>query len=379
MQSRIAAPLVALAFGALSAGTALAETPGPTGPRLPPIIYRGANLPPPSRSKPVPLVIALHGSSMSPASMEQISGLNQLADRYGFVVAYLGSQTPPRPAWTLSNLTTNLAYISQEIKQLTASEKLDHSRVYVTGFSAGAAMTFFVGCDLSSQVAAIGPVGTTSRWQDPCKLSRPVSIIHIIGSTELGGAAVTGTPILMPASAVASRWESLDGCSSAPSHASQYFTVTEDTWARCNDASAAASYVIQGGNHVWPPAAGADRYLDAARTIWGFFAAHPAMSATAPSVSVASVRIRHSQTQRWVRIAIRLRENAVVLRATLSYRSRRVAYRVFRLSRGQALDSLSIRKTAPAGRYRLTLVFTDGYGRHTTIVRIVTMSTLPAP
>lgn len=370
MKSRVAVGLIALmGVAMLPASHASADAACPAGPRLAPIIHRGSSLPPPAQSRAVPLVIGLHGSSSSPANFERNSGLDQLADRYGFVVAYLGSQTPTSSSWTLCDMSSNLAYISSEIVQLTASQNIDASRVYVTGFSAGATMSIFVGCNLSRQVAAIAPVAGAERWKDPCKLSRPVSILDIIGSAD--GASVTGTSVLMPVSAVAARWESADGCSTTPNQVIQYFTVTESAWSRCNDASAVASYVIEGGTHTWPPAAGADRYLNAGQAIWAFFSAHPGLSATQPSVALTALGARRSRAARWLRIAIASEENAVMVRETLSYRSRRVAFQVFDLSRGAIVNKIAIRRSARAGRYKLTLVFADGYGRQVTIVRTV--------
>jgi polyhydroxybutyrate depolymerase len=378
MKSTIAVGLIALAgIGMLPATHASADAVCPSGPRLAPIIHRGAKLPPPAQSGPVPLVIGLHGSSSSPAAFERNSGLDQVADRYGFVVAYLGSQTPTSSSWTLCDMSSNLAYISSEISQLTASQNIDPSRVYVTGFSAGASMTFFVGCNLSRQVAAIAPVAGAERWKDPCKLSRPTSMIDIIGSAD--GAALTGTSVLMSVSAVASRWESFDGCSTGPSQALRYFTITESTWSPCNDLSAVASYVIQGGTHTWPPAAGADRYLNASQVIWAFFSAHPGLSASQPSVSLTAFATRRSAVARWLRIALTSGENSVVLRATLSYRGRRVAYQVFDLSRGEVVKKMSIRRTARSGRYKLKLTFTDAYGRQVTIVHTVYVPTRTKP
>ena len=133
-----------------------------TGSRPPPVIHRPPNL---RLSAPAPLVIALHASGGRPAGFEATSGLDAVADRHGFVVAYLGSPEPTSPAWRLADMTSNLAYISSEIRSLTASENIDPKRVYVTGFSAGATMAFFVACQLSSQIDGFAPVSSTMRIQ----------------------------------------------------------------------------------------------------------------------------------------------------------------------------------------------------------------------
>src|SRR4051794_5029832 len=381
MKLRVALALEAglaavVVIGVLASESGPTPAACPSGPRLAPIIHRGANLAPPGQSKPVPLVIGLHGSGNTPAYLERQTGLDQVADRNGFVVAYLGSQTPTTPSWTRCNLSSNLSYISAEIDRLIDSQNIDPSRVYVTGFSAGATMSFRVGCALSRQVAAIAPVSGWMQNGEACRLSRPESMMLIIGTND--AAPINGTARLMSVSEVASLWQDLNGCNHLPSVDTTVGPVNERAWSQCDDASGVAEYVIQGGTHLWPPAKGADRYVNASQTIWAFFSAHPAASATAPSVELSSVGVRHSGVRRWVRIAMRVDENAVVLKARLSERSRPVASQVFDLSRGAGRQAiLSVPEKARQGRYKLTLVFSDRYGRRMTIVRTVNVTKPP--
>lgn len=373
MKLRMALALAAVvAVSLLSGGTAMADSACPTGPRLAPIIYRGANLPPPSQSKPVPLIIGLHGSSSSPAFFERNSGLDRIADAHGAVIAYLGSQTPTASSWTRCDLQANLAYISSEISQLIPSENIDPSRVYVTGFSAGATMSFFVGCALSGQVAAIAPVSGWMAYSQPCQLARPESMMLIIGTND--GAGVNGNRVLMPVTSLVQRWQGLDGCSSAPSLNTTYFTVQQQAWTACNDQSALATDVIQGGTHTWPPDVGADRYLNAANAIWAFLSAHPAMSASKPSESVRSNQVRHlkqahHRLKRWLRIALTSSENNLTVRITFSWHGMKVISKVAVLGRGYHVISLPIRQTARGARYTLMVSFSDGYGRTSTLKR----------
>lgn len=266
--------LAALALAAASTNLAVADASAATSSRYPPIVHRGSNLPPPGQSQPVALVIALHPSGSSPQGFEQTTGFDHVADQYGFVVAYLSSQIPTRPAWTLSNMQANLSYISSQINSLTASQKIDPNRVFVTGFSAGATMAFWVGCNLSTQVAGIAPVSGWMRWQDQCPASRPVSMSLTMGTND--AQPINGTQTVMSAWAMAAKWRNLDGCTSQSSKTVSG-PVTTTVWDHCIGSSGVSLNVIQGGTHQWPGprAKGADAAFDASQAVWAFFAAHP--------------------------------------------------------------------------------------------------------
>ncbi len=246
------------------------HTSAAVGRRPAPIIHRPPGL---SRAKPVPLLVALHASGGLPAKFEGTSGLDAVADKRGFVVAYLGSLEPTAPAWLLSDMPANLAYISSEIKSLTRSENIDPKRVYVTGFSAGATMAYFVGCQLSSQVDGIAPVSGAMRFTDPCRLSHPVSELELIGTRD--AIPIEGSARLLSATQVAARWRGLDGCASQSSSATKG-PVHEQTWSRCRGVSGVRLYVINNGTHQWPGpgASGTNAQFTAASAIWAFFAAH---------------------------------------------------------------------------------------------------------
>jgi polyhydroxybutyrate depolymerase len=171
-------------------------------------------------------------------------------------------------------MPADLAYVSSEIKQLIKSEHVDPRRVYVTGFSAGATMAFFVGCQLSSQIAGIAPVSGAMRFTDPCKLAHPVSELLVIGTKD--SIPINGTARLLSATQVAAKWRKLDGCP-RQSLSAQSGSATEQTWSQCKGQVGVGLDVVQGGNHQWPGgpiSSGPDSHFGAARAVWAFFAAH---------------------------------------------------------------------------------------------------------
>lgn len=95
------------------------------------------------------LVVALHGCTQTAAEFELESGWSALADRLGFVVLY-----PEQPKCANSMSCFNwfdpaqiargqgeVKRIRQMVDTVRAQYSIDPARVFVTGFSAGAAMT----------------------------------------------------------------------------------------------------------------------------------------------------------------------------------------------------------------------------------------------
>lgn len=107
-------------------------------------VYQPADL-----KGPAPLVVALHGCLQDARTYAQETGWNALADRYGFRVLYPEQQTGNNPnrcfSWFLEgdiNRDTGEALsIRQMIGQISEADGITEGQVYVTGLSAGGAMT----------------------------------------------------------------------------------------------------------------------------------------------------------------------------------------------------------------------------------------------
>ena len=104
----------------------------------------------PKKSEPSPaLVVVLHGCTQSAASYDLGAGWSTLADRYGFVLL-LPEQTQannPKTCfnWFLPGDTARdrgeALSIRQMIEKTIGAHGIDRSRVFITGLSAGGAMT----------------------------------------------------------------------------------------------------------------------------------------------------------------------------------------------------------------------------------------------
>jgi poly(hydroxyalkanoate) depolymerase family esterase len=96
-----------------------------------------------------PLVVALHGCTQTANSFDQGTGWSHLADRLGFILLFPEQQPANNPkncfSWFLPGDTARdrgeALSIRQMIAQAVESFGVDESQVFVTGLSAGGAMT----------------------------------------------------------------------------------------------------------------------------------------------------------------------------------------------------------------------------------------------
>jgi poly(hydroxyalkanoate) depolymerase family esterase len=119
------------------------------------------------RGTAVPLLVLLHGCTQKAADFAVGTGMNQLAEQYGFIALY-----PQQKRMSNQTLCWNwfksshqfrdrgepalIAHIVQAISENTSQWTIDSSRVYVVGASAGAAMAVILGATYPDIFAAIG-------------------------------------------------------------------------------------------------------------------------------------------------------------------------------------------------------------------------------
>ena len=115
----------------------------------------------------VPLLVLLHGCTQTAADFAAGTGMNELAEQYGFIVLYPQQTRRSNPTrcwnWFQSSHQFRgrgepamIAHMVQEIIENTSQWTIDSSRVYVVGASAGAAMAVILGATYPDLFAAIG-------------------------------------------------------------------------------------------------------------------------------------------------------------------------------------------------------------------------------
>lgn len=251
-------------------------------------LYRPASFAPGSA-----LVVMLHGGFGTASQAQAAYGWDDLAEREGFVVAYPDGADR---AWAVGGGccgkpgragTDDVAFVTALVARIEQMAPIDPGRVFATGMSNGAMMSYRLACD-TDLFAAIGPVAGTMLGD--CPSPAPVSVIHIHGLADQsvrvdggpgdGFARIDG-PALFD---VIDHWRVANRCD-PPVEATAALVTT--IAAACPRSRSVQLITIAGAGHQWPGAAGKpvmerilgtdqpSTALDATATIWRFFAAHP--------------------------------------------------------------------------------------------------------
>jgi polyhydroxybutyrate depolymerase len=251
----------------------------------------------------IPVLIVLHGGIGNGRQIERSSGFSELADRFGFVAVYPDGTgfVDMRYTWNANNCcgfahrqdVDDVGFISALIDELVTSDDVDPSRVFVTGFSNGAMMTFRLACELSGKIAAAAPYAGALNT-DTCAAREPVPLLIMNGDADQNVPVAGG---LSPNAGVAAQndrvdrstayavqtWVQIDGCSNTPvAEDSNAGLVT--TYSRCTNGSAVEQVLIHGWDHRWPNTAHGSP-VDAAATIWAFVSQFSKNAATLTATS----------------------------------------------------------------------------------------------
>lgn len=245
-------------------------------------------------SRPAPLVLAFHGITLDAYEMIRISGLNAQSDAAGFIVAYPNAYGEQK-SWNGGHCcgeaardnTDDVGFVRALIEELDTYLNLDRGRIYATGFSNGANLTYRLGCEMADQLAAIAPVSATQAREDmeACRPSRPLPVLHFHGTDDEpnpynGGVTPGGAQFISVSDQIAF-WVSANGCPAAPQR-SESGSVIHDVYAHCRGGAAVELYTVTGGKHAWPGGEAVSlrmgqptMEISATSLMWEFFLAHP--------------------------------------------------------------------------------------------------------
>jgi polyhydroxybutyrate depolymerase len=196
----------------------------------------------------------------------------------------------------------DVGFLSALIDSMINDYNIDPKRVYVTGISNGAIMSYRLACELSHKITAIAPVdGNIPILLFPeCSPSRPVSVLAINNTDDplvpFFGGEIYGRFHKLKLGKVLSVdesigfWVSRNMCSTTPVVAEEPdrdprdgSTVTIKQYLNGIEGTEVILYAVDGGGHTWP---GGFQYLpagiigktcrdfDANEVIWSFFKKH---------------------------------------------------------------------------------------------------------
>jgi polyhydroxybutyrate depolymerase len=265
------------------------------------------------KSSRLPLVIALHGRGGEGESMIIVTrrGFNQLADRDGFIVVYPdgieknwndGRMDEEADDRAHKENIDDVGFISGLIDKMIKDYNVNPKRVYVTGISNGAIMSYRLACELSSKITAIAPVDGNIPYLllHDCSPSRAVSVLAINNVDDplvpFEGGEIWGhfhkvkLGRVLSVNESISFWINKDKCNTIPfieqepdRDPSDGTRVLRKEFTKGIDKTEVILYKIDGGGHTWPgglqylPAwliGKTSRDINANEVIWNFFKSH---------------------------------------------------------------------------------------------------------
>ncbi len=221
---------------------------------------------PPNASGLLPLLMMFHGAGGTAEWTIGETGWSDTADRTGFVVVYPEGRrpNPDQPARFLSNPQSwtddaeDMAFVDALLTELIRRARIDSPRVFVTGFSNGAAMAFRVANELSDRIAAIAPVAGYCRIDDP-NPHRAIPTLYLVGTADPlvpldGGEVITPwgrTMTRPPVRAMFETWAQALGCPT-PARVEQRPDGQMLTYGPGRDGVLAVLRLVEGLGHHWP-------------------------------------------------------------------------------------------------------------------------------
>lgn len=265
-------------------------------------------------SKPVPLVVELHGGWCTGAALWVGTRTDRLAEKEGFIVVSpnWGAGMPPY----IVNVT---GYVAEIINAMEANFNIDPRRIYMWGPSGGGWLTGHFVLNYPGRIAGIGLVsGSISlleRVVTKGEKMRPMTVVMFAGTKEsIGMPPLVGwNDLTVWNHAVAAKliqnfhcdptpqitdWGSSTNMSNLDLDELPYWTSVEDailisqefpthviqyTWTGGIYGSEVIVYDIIGGGHVWPGGTqyvsleqvGAETYvIDATELLWKHLSKH---------------------------------------------------------------------------------------------------------
>lgn len=272
-------------------------------------------------TRPIPVVLNFHGGGGNAQAHRDYVRMDALADREGFIVVYpngTGRLEEKLLTWNaglccgyaMNEKVDDVGFVRALLDTLATRAPIDSARVYATGLSNGAMMSYRLAAQLSDRIAAIAPVAGSMvlperRVDDAAPAlavpgRRPVPILHIHSVDDRRALYFGGLGEPFPftdvrtrhpnAEDVLYRWVSFGECAPKPvvreerrgraGTPAAAHTATLYAFTGCRDGGEVALWKLAGAGHVWP--GGRRDYLprllgpgtdviDANEEMWKFF------------------------------------------------------------------------------------------------------------
>lgn len=238
---------------------------------------------------PMPVVLVLHGAGGNGNGIRSISGFADLGQAEGFITVFPsglnGAWNDGRPDPVLA-LVNDIAYIEHLIDLLTNSLNIDTTRIYAAGYSMGGMMSYRLGCNLPTRIAAVASVASTMPlyFRAECDAAPPVPVVIVQGTDDNVVPWMGIRNGYMTAEDSVDYWTAHNNCTATTELVVEPDTdpfdptrVIREQYDECD--AGVILYGVYGGGHTWPGGGMVapidigvtSRDINASEKIWEFF------------------------------------------------------------------------------------------------------------
>ena len=141
-----------------------------------------------------PLVFVMHGFTGDASGIRNYSGMNQIADQYGFAVCYPRGtiDSGGNRFWNVGyafhedETVNDVGFLTELATYLQTNYDLNPDFTFATGMSNGGEMCYMLACQANDTFRAVAPVAGMILQDilDECQDSTPIPIFEIHGSQD---------------------------------------------------------------------------------------------------------------------------------------------------------------------------------------------------
>ena len=260
----------------------------------------------------LPVVLNLHAGGSNAKVQQQYSRMNTVADRYNFIAVYpngTGDEASGRYTWNAGvccgeaqqSNADDVHFLRNVLDDLHERRPFLRKKVYATGFSNGAMMTYRLASEAADIIAAIAPVAGAINLEN-FSAQRPMPLIHFhseddpnaLYSGGKGLSLINGSDsraVVHPSvEQVVHFWALHNYCDPEPQTISNIVGMPDSRdegiaavqieYGICREGARVVLWRLTGAGHVWP--GGAPDYLEhilgtstsvisANEIMWNFF------------------------------------------------------------------------------------------------------------
>lgn len=268
-------------------------------------------------SRPVPLVIAVHGYTHDSRAMRALTSpdgdpghpesLDSLADREGFAVAYPNGsplKSMPGRGWNAGGGKNGFAAVSNPSVQMGVEDvryfrelladiesrlAVDARRIYLVGISNGGAMVNRLAMEMPERIAAVASVAGGNQFSvaEGRAPGQPLPVLFIHGARDTvwpyHGGSVPVVGKMAPIEGSVAEWAACNGCNVVRTR-NLPGGVVHQIRPGPTSRGDVEHYRLDAGGHSWPGGqqflpksviGAVSQALKANEVIWGFFQSHP--------------------------------------------------------------------------------------------------------